>query len=83
MLLTHKHSTSASLGDIGVEIVQVIAGHIPRNVAWGVQQCLDRCRIDRAGQWTPEAIAQAKHEFTKFMDQGPINAHDFNGLSMV
>jgi len=66
-----------------VKTVKNIAGKIPKNVAWGVQECLDRCGLSRAGQWTPEAVALAKRQFTEFMEQGPINARDFDGLPMV
>ena len=80
---SHSYSNSATLGDIGVQEVTDIAGKIPKNVAWGVQECITRCGLDRAGQWTPEAVAHAKRQFTEFMEQGPINARDFEGLPMV
>ncbi|KAH7100993.1 RmlC-like cupin [Auriculariales sp. MPI-PUGE-AT-0066] len=74
---------NAALGDIGVEEVLEIAHKIPNNVAWGVQQCLDRCRLSRPGQWTPEAVAKAKGELQAFLEQGPISPKDFAGLSVV
>ncbi|KAH7100979.1 RmlC-like cupin [Auriculariales sp. MPI-PUGE-AT-0066] len=74
---------NAALGDIGVQEVTDIAAKIPKNVAWGVQECLDRCGLTRAGQWTPDAVAQAKRELDAFLKQGPINPKDFAGLPVV
>ncbi|KAH7090030.1 RmlC-like cupin [Auriculariales sp. MPI-PUGE-AT-0066] len=78
-----KTAAPTSLRRRGVKEVQDIAAKIPKNVAFGVQSCLDRCNIDRAGQWTPEAVAKAKREFEEFMKQGTINPKDFMGLPVV
>jgi hypothetical protein len=72
----------ATLGGIGVQEVEAIAAKIPLNVAYGVQTCLDRCGISNPGQWTPEAIAQAKQQFTEFMAQGPVKPKEFSGLPL-
>ncbi|KAH7101776.1 RmlC-like cupin [Auriculariales sp. MPI-PUGE-AT-0066] len=74
---------NAALGDIGVQEVKDIAAKIPLNVAWGVQTCLDKCGLKRAGQWTPAAVEKAKRDFEAFLEQGPISPKDFAGLPIV
>lgn len=39
--------TAASLGDIGVEEVKDIAGGIPEAIAFGIDECLQRCGLTR------------------------------------
>ncbi|KAH7101202.1 RmlC-like cupin [Auriculariales sp. MPI-PUGE-AT-0066] len=74
---------NAALGDIGVQEVKDIAAKIPVNVAFGVQSCLDKCGLKRAGQWTPAAVDKAKRDFDEFLKQGPISPKDFAGLPRV
>ncbi|EIN08817.1 RmlC-like cupin [Punctularia strigosozonata HHB-11173 SS5] len=71
---------NATLGGIGVQEVSEVAAMIPLDVAFGTQACLDRCNITRPGQWTSEAIAEAKRQFDEFMKQGPVKPADFKGL---
>jgi hypothetical protein len=73
-------SINATLAGIGVQEIKSIAAKIPLNVAYGTQACLDRCGIQRPGQWTPEAVAHAKEQFAAFMRQGPLSPDDFRGL---
>lgn len=40
-------TVSATLGELGVEEVQDIAKQIPANIAFGVEECVKRCNIDR------------------------------------
>lgn len=59
--------------------VDAIAAKIPLSIAWGTQQCLDKCGLSRAGQWTPDAVTTAKRQFDEFLRQRG-NARDFAGL---
>lgn len=40
-------TVSATLGELGVEEVQDIAKKIPANIAFGIEECVKRCHIDR------------------------------------
>lgn len=40
-------TVSATLGELGVEEVTEIAKQIPANIAFGVEECVKRCNIDR------------------------------------
>jgi len=40
-------TVSATLGELGVEEVADIAKQIPANIAFGVEECVKRCNIDR------------------------------------
>ncbi|KDN42645.1 hypothetical protein RSAG8_06602, partial [Rhizoctonia solani AG-8 WAC10335] len=40
-------TVSATLGELGVEEVQGISKKIPANIAFGVAECVKRCKIDR------------------------------------
>ncbi|KAB5590620.1 Ornithine carbamoyltransferase [Ceratobasidium theobromae] len=40
-------TTSATLGELGVEEVKDISKQIPANIAFGVAECVKRCKIDR------------------------------------
>ncbi|CUA76491.1 Spherulin-1A [Rhizoctonia solani] len=40
-------TVSATLGELGVEEVQDISKRIPANIAFGVAECVKRCKIDR------------------------------------
>lgn len=62
------HSVNATLTSIGVQEIEAIAAKIPINVVFGAQKCLDRCGIERPGQWTPEAINDAKEKFKYLMN---------------
>ncbi|CAE6447857.1 hypothetical protein ACGC1H_003343 [Rhizoctonia solani] len=40
-------TVSATLGELGVEEVQDVSKKIPANIAFGVAECVKRCKIDR------------------------------------
>ncbi|KEP50216.1 spherulin-1A protein [Rhizoctonia solani 123E] len=40
-------TVSATLGELGVEEVQDISKKIPANIAFGIAECVKRCKIDR------------------------------------
>lgn len=42
--------TAATLGDIGVQQVEDIAGGIPEAIAFGIDECLDRCGLSRSSE---------------------------------
>lgn len=73
-------SLNATLASIGIQEIESIAAKLPKNIAFGTQKCLDKCGLERPGQWTPEAIEQAKRQFELFMSQTPIRPKDFKGL---
>ncbi|KAH7334041.1 hypothetical protein B0J17DRAFT_675126 [Rhizoctonia solani] len=54
-------TVSATLGELGVEEVQDISKKIPANIAFGVAECVQRCKIDRNStfEFSEEVISKA------------------------
>ncbi|KAF8603305.1 RmlC-like cupin [Ceratobasidium sp. AG-I] len=57
-------TVSATLGELGVEEVEDIAKQIPANIAFGVEECVMRCNIDRNSTFvfSEEVIKKALKE---------------------
>ncbi|KAG8761786.1 ornithine carbamoyltransferase [Ceratobasidium sp. 423] len=57
-------TTSATLGELGVEEVQDISKKIPANIAFGVAECVKRCKIDRNStfEFSEQVISKALKE---------------------
>jgi len=57
-------TVSATLGELGVEEVQDIAKQIPANIAFGVEECVKRCNIDRNStfEFSEDVIMKALKE---------------------
>ncbi|KAJ1303817.1 hypothetical protein OPQ81_008239 [Rhizoctonia solani] len=57
-------TVSATLGELGVEEVQDISKKIPANIAFGVAECVQRCKIDRNStfEFSQEVISKALKE---------------------
>jgi hypothetical protein len=62
---------AASLGDLGIVEVAEIEANIPNNVALGIDECLQRCNIDRGEQ--PKSQRQPRLASNELPDgfQGP------------
>ncbi|QRV95576.1 spherulin-1A protein [Ceratobasidium sp. AG-Ba] len=57
-------TVSATLGELGVEEVQDISEKIPANIAFGVAECVKRCKVDRNStfEFTDEVLKKALKE---------------------
>jgi hypothetical protein len=57
-------TVSATLGELGVEEVEEIAKNIPANIAFGVAECVQRCKVDRNStfDFSEEVIKKALKE---------------------
>ncbi|CCO30284.1 Spherulin-1A [Rhizoctonia solani AG-1 IB] len=57
-------TVSATLGELGVEEVKDISKKIPANIAFGVAECVKRCKIDRNStfEFNEQTISKALKE---------------------